>query len=144
VILRLLERIHGHLGWLAVVALLHPAIVLRNPQRRARLSVALTLGLVTVVGSLGAWLYHPYSMQLRREIYLSSQRHGLMFERKEHLAFGAIALAWAGGVVHLLPKTTAGDPIARARFVHLAFVAAALIAGVVAVMGTLVASFRSF
>ncbi|MGZ3416225.1 MAG: hypothetical protein ACXWUG_27320 [Polyangiales bacterium] len=142
--LRLLERIHGHLGWLAVIALLHPAIVLRNPKRSARLSVALTLLLVTIVGSLGAWLYHPYSMQLRRDIYLASMRHGLLFERKEHLAFGAIALAWAGGVVHLLPQSAQGDPVARARFVHLTFVAAASIACVVAVMGTLVAAFRSF
>ena len=32
-LLRILERVHGHLGWLSVaVCLFHPAIILRNPE----------------------------------------------------------------------------------------------------------------
>jgi hypothetical protein len=142
--LRLLEHIHGHLGWLAVAALVHPAIVLRNPKRRARLAVTLSVALATLAGALGGYLYFYYSLVLRRAIYVASVRHGLMFERKEHLAFGAIALAWAGCVMHWTARDAEGDPDARAKFAHYAFVMAAAISLVVAVMGTIVGSFKTF
>lgn len=148
--LRVLERIHGHLGWLAVAALLHPAIVLRNPRRRARLAVVLSTVTATLTGGLGALIYGDYSRLLRRAIYLASMKHGLLFERKEHLAFAAIALAWAGCALHLSARgpsgAVAGDAgvTARARAAWIAFVASALLTTVVATMGIVVASFRSF
>ncbi len=141
--LRLLERVHGHVAWLAVAALVHPAIVLRNPRRRARLAATLATTLTTVTFGLGAVLYDPYSRRLRRPIYLASRTVGLLFERKEHLAVTAVALAWAGLALHL---SRGADPTAetRARAAHLAYVAAAVIAGTVAVLGTRIAAFLSF
>lgn len=141
--LRLLERVHGHLGWLAAIALVHPAWLLRDPRRRARLSVALAAATVTLSGLFGAWIYPQYSRGLRRSIYVASQAHGLLFERKEHLAVVVIALAWAGCALHLSrgkDETSAH----RARAAHYAFVASAILAVAVATMGTLAASFRSF
>jgi hypothetical protein len=138
--LRLLERIHGHLGWLAALALVHPAILLRNPKRRARLSVVLATVIAIVAGGLGAFIYPSYSRQLRRSMYIASRSYGLLFERKEHLAFLAVGLAIAGCALHL----TRGDSLPRARAAWIAFVASAVLAVVVATMGTLIASFKSF
>ena len=138
--LRLLERIHGHLGWLVAAALIHPAIILRRPKRRARLAVLLSATLATLAGGLGAFIYPSYSRMLRRAMYVASFRHGLLFERKEHLAFAAILLAWAGCFLHL----SARDSETRARAAHLAFVAAAVMTLAVATLGTLIAAFRSF
>jgi hypothetical protein len=141
--LRLLERIHGHLGWLAVAALAHPAIVLRNPARRARLSVLLATLLTAATFGLGAWIYGPFSRDgMRHALYVASQRHGLLFERKEHLAVGVLALAVAGCLTHLLAFDRTRP--ARARFAHVAFACSALLAVVVATLGTLVAAFKSW
>jgi hypothetical protein len=138
--LRLLERVHGHLGWLAAAALIHPAIVLRNPRRRARLSAVLSAAFVTAAGAFGMFIYPAYSRGIRRVVYTASLRYGLLFERKEHLAFAALGLAWAGCLLHL----SAQKNEQRARAAHIAFVAAAAISTAVATMGTLIASFRSF
>jgi hypothetical protein len=155
--LRILEHVHGHAGWLAVAALIHPAIVLRDPRRRARLSVALSVGFVTFVGGLGGYLYYFYSHLLRRSIYLANVRWGMLFERKEHLAFGAIMLAWAGALLHLFAHhrvqsegqsegedVLAIDASMRARAAHVCFVGAAALALIVAVFGTAIAGFRTF
>ena len=138
--LRLLERVHGHLGWLAAAALLHPAIVLWNPKRRARLSAVLSALFASATGAFGAFIYPDYSRGLRRVVYTASIRYGLLFERKEHLAFAALALAWAGCLLHL--SATGSEH--RARAAHVAFVASAALTIAVATMGTLIASFRSF
>lgn len=141
--LRLLERIHGHLGWLTFAALLHPAIVLRNPLRRARLASALAAGITTATFGIGAWIYSDFSRGgLRHDLYMASFAKGLMFERKEHLAVGIVALAVAGCVVHLFAYDRARP--ARARFAHLAFVGAAALTLAVSTMGTLVAAFKSW
>ena len=143
-LLRMLERVHGHLGWLCAIALVHPAIVLRNPRRRARLAAVLSTALATLVGALGAYVYADYSKLLRRAIYVASPRYGLLFERKEHLAFAAIALAWAGCLLHLTAREDDPGAPARARAAHLAYVAAAALTTLVAALGTVIASFRSF
>ncbi len=138
--LRLLERVHGHLGWLAAAALLHPAIVLRNPRRRAKLSAVLSAAFATAAGVFGGWIYPGYSRSVRRVIYTASTRYGLLFERKEHLAFAAVALAIAGCLLHL----SAEKDEHRARAAHIAFVVSAALTTVVATMGTIISSFRSF
>lgn len=143
--LRLVERIHGHLGWLAVALLVHPAIVLRNPRRRAHLAVALSTGAVTLGAAIGAWLYVDYRAQLRRGIFLEAPSLGLMFERKEHLAFAAVLLAWAGCAAYFGAPRAAPELNAMLRKTAFrAFVASATLAMVVAVLGTWVAVFRSF
>jgi hypothetical protein len=145
-LLRVLERIHGHLGWLCVAALLHPAIFLRNPRRHARLAVALTTIVVLATGLLGGYIYPEYRNRLKQHVFIEAPRIGWLFERKEHLAVGAIAFAVAGCVAHLsLPVfSDAATRKTAATLAHRAFVAAFVLALIVAGLGVAVASFKSF
>jgi hypothetical protein len=143
--LRFLEHLHGHLGWLAAAALVHPAVLLRDKGRRAHLAVGLSVALVTLVASLGVALYGPYRDKLKQGLFLNAPFVGLLFERKEHLAFGAWVLAVAGLFAYL-GASRAGEgarvPLRRAAF--FAFVAAACLATITAALGTIVASYRTF
>jgi hypothetical protein len=144
-LLRVLERVHGHLGWLAVAALLHPAVLLRRPKRRARLSVSLATGLVVVTALLGGYVYPEYRVRLKHSIFVEAPRLGWMFERKEHLAVGAVAFTLAGFIAHLsLPWMEESAAAAMSRFAHRSFVVAFVLAFAVACIGVAVASFRSF
>ncbi len=145
-LLRVLERIHGHLGWLSVAALLHPVILLRNPRRRARLAVSLTTASVVTTALLGGCIYPGYRERIKQHIFIEAPRIGWLFERKEHLAVGAVGLAVAGCIAHLsLPFFTEPDiQLTGAGLAHRAFVASFVIALLVAVLGVAVASFKSF
>jgi hypothetical protein len=144
---RVAEHVHGHLGWLAAIALVHPAVLLRERQRRAHLSVGLTVGLVTLAGALGAALYPTYRERIRPRLFAQAPAIAYLFERKEHLAFGALTLAWAGAVTYAAAtsrRCTTGERDALRRAAHWAFVAAALLGVATAVLGTCVASYESF
>jgi hypothetical protein len=145
-LLRVLERIHGHLAWLSVVALLHPAILLANPKRRARLAVSLTTLSVAVTAVLGATIYPEYRSRIKQHIFIEAPRIGWLFERKEHVAVGAVALAVAGCIAHLSLPLFAQDEtrVTVARLAHRAFVASFVLALVTALLGMVVASFKSF
>jgi hypothetical protein len=145
-LLRVLERIHGHLGWLSVAALLHPAILLRNPRRRARLAVSLTTLVVVATALLGANIYPEYRARIKQHIFIEAPRIGWLFERKEHLAVGAVAMALVGCVAHLSLPVFADEGMKRtvARLSHRAFVASFVLALLVAVLGVAVASYKSF
>jgi hypothetical protein len=142
---RLLEHVHGHLGWLAAVGLVHPAVLLRRPQRRASLAIALAVIAVTLAGGGGVLLYPRYRDELRPPIFATAPALGYLFERKEHLAFGAILLSWAGAAAYFgagsLDAATR-PPLRRAA--HWSFVAAALLAVAAACLGTIVAAHRTF
>jgi hypothetical protein len=150
-VVRIAEHIHGHLGWLAAAALIHPAIVLRIRRRRAHLAVAFAVLFPTVVGAVGMWVYGPYRDRIKQSIFMDSPWIGLLFERKEHLAFAAILLSWAGGVAYVMASRGRGErgavPAAEETLRTLAsraFLAASVLAVIVAVLGTVVASFRTF
>jgi hypothetical protein len=145
-LLRLLERVHGHLGWLSVAALVHPAILLRQRRRRARLSVSLATGFVVVTALLGAYIYPSYRERIKQHLFIEAPKVGWMFERKEHLAVGALAFALVGCVSHLTLPLVAGGGLEQslARLAHWAFVLAFAFAFVAAVLGVSVASYRSF
>jgi hypothetical protein len=132
--LRIVEHIHGHAGWLSAVALLHPAIVLRR-NKGGRWAVGLSTALVTLVAGLGLWLYTPYRQLLRRSIFQAAPTVGFLFERKEHLAFGAVAFAWVGALAYI------GE---RRVLSHRAYVVAAVIAVLAALLGTTVSTFKTF
>jgi len=144
--LRLLERLHGHLGVLAIASLLHPAILLRRGKRRAHLAVASAALLPVLTAGLGTYLYPAYREQLRRDIFVESLALGNAFERKEHLAVGAVLLAWTGAFAYLASFRTEdsarADRAARASVV--AFTLSFVLATVAAVLGTMVASHKSF
>jgi hypothetical protein len=132
--LRTLEHIHGHAGWLSAVALVHPAIVLRRSQG-GRWAVGLSTGLVTLVAVLGGCLYDPYRELLKQRIFQTSPFIGLLFERKEHLAVGALCFAWVGALAY----------VAKLRVLsHRAYMVAAAMAVAVATLGTVVAAHRTF
>ena len=145
-LLRFLERAHGHLAWLAVLSLLHPAVVLREPRRRARLAASLSTAIVVLTAAFGAGIYAPYRDRIKQHIFVDAPRFGWMFERKEHLAVGAVSFALLGCVSHLsLPLVD--DPLARgtlARMAHRSYALAFGLALVAAVLGVTVASFRTF
>ncbi len=143
--LRLWEHVHGHIGWLATALLVHPAIVLRNRTRRAHLAVGLATGLVTVGAGLGLWLYVAYRDRLKQHIFIDAPSIGLLFERKEHLAFGAVLLAWAGCAAYFAASRAEVELARTLRTIAFrAFVASAALTAVVAVLGTWVAIYRSF
>ncbi len=140
------EHVHGHLGWLAAVALIHPAILLRRRERRADGSVALAVAIVTLAGALGAGLYPSYRERLKQPLFLQARSLGYLFERKEHLAFGAILFAWVGALTYAaaLKYVDVGERDAMRKAAHWAFVAAAILSVATAVLGTVVASYKTF
>jgi cytochrome c biogenesis factor len=140
------EHVHGHLGWLAAIALLHPAVILRRRTRRAHLSVALSVATATLAGTIGAALYPAYRERLRQPIFATAPTLGYLFERKEHLAFGAIVLAWTGAVTYVGALASGIDDTTRdalRKASHWAFIASAVASLAAAVFGTIVASYRS-
>jgi hypothetical protein len=140
------EHLHGHIGWLASIALVHPAIFLRRGERRAHLSVALAVSMATLAGAIGASLYPAYRERLRQPIFAAAPVMGYLFERKEHLAFGAILLAWVGAIAYAAAFRYAdvGTRDALRRAAHWSFVTSALLSVVTALLGTVVASYRTF
>jgi hypothetical protein len=144
-VVRVAEHVHGHLGWLAAAALLHPAILLRSDNRKAHLSVGLSTAFATAVGALGVWLYEPYRDRLKQHIFIETRWVGLMFERKEHLAFGAILLAWAGASAYAVAVGAREEVRAPLRaFAFRAFAVSAALAIATAALGTLVATYKTF
>jgi hypothetical protein len=142
---RFLEHAHGHLGWLAAAGLVHPAFLLRRPRRRASLAIVLAAVAVTLAGGSGVALYPRYRVEIRPPLFAASPWLGYLFERKEHLAFGAVALAWAGTAAYFAAcalEEGARGPLRRAA--QWAFVAACIFAVSAASLGTLVASHRTF
>jgi hypothetical protein len=143
--IRLTEHWHGHLGWLAAIALVHPAILLRQTRRRAHLAVGLAVGVSTLAAVLGVALYPSYRASLRQPIFATAATVGYLFERKEHLAFAVVALAWIGALAYvaaILADGAVRESLRRAS--HRAFAAAAVLATATAVLGTLVAAYRTF
>jgi hypothetical protein len=130
---------------LTAVALVHPAILLRHDKRKAHLAVLAGAVLPGVSGAIGAYIYGPYRDRLKQHIFIDAPSIGFLFERKEHLAFGAILLAWAAATAYALAIRAEGENRVRLRrFAHRGFVASAALAAMVAVLGTVVASFRTF
>lgn len=140
---RLLEHVHGHVGLLAVVALAHPAIVLRREGRRAPLSVALATALATAATTLGMVAYPAYRNALKQRIFLDAPQFGWLFERKEHLAWAAVLCAWVGAVSYVAAQRR-DDAAALVRIAQRSFATAALLAAVVAAFGVAVAVVRTF
>jgi hypothetical protein len=80
---------------------------------------------------------------LRQAIFIAAPAVGWLFERKEHLAFGAVLLAWAGAAAYAAAWRARAETSAHLFvFAWRAYVAAATLAIVVAVIGTLVTVYR--
>jgi hypothetical protein len=143
--IRLLEHVHGHLGWLGAALLVHPAVLLRRRERRAHAAVAVATLLVTAAAALGVWLYVAYRAELKQGIFLHAPAYGLLFERKEHLAFGSVMLAWSGCAAYFAAPRTSDPMRATLRTIAFrSFASAAGLAVLVAILGTVVAVYKSF
>jgi hypothetical protein len=142
--LRFVEHVHGHLGWLATLALWHPAILLRRPRRRALLAASAATGLATCTGLLGATLYPSYRELVKPVIFAASPTLGNAFERKEHLAVAVVVLSWVGLVTHWAECRNRGSSLPIGRIAFVAYVGAALLAAVTASLGLAVATHHSF
>jgi len=142
--LRLIEHVHGHSGWLSVLALSHPAVLLRARARRALLSASLATALVTLTGAAGALVYPAYRSQVKGAIFGASSAYGNAFERKEHLAIAAVVLAWVGLAAHIAECRERSLYLASSRVSFVAYASAAMLALVSATLGVAVAAFRSF
>lgn len=142
--LRILETIHGHLGILAAVALLHPAITLRRgkPLSRGRWwSVVLATATTVAVFATGLWIYDDYREHVRRPLFAESPTVGFLFETKEHIAWAVLSLALAAGAAALLAPRQA--PSIR-KAAALLYATAAVICFLTAGLGTYVAAVRGF
>lgn len=129
---------HGHIGLLAAIALLHPAITLRGAARLrpgTRWSVAGATALVTLTTGLGWWLYPGYRSVDKPRLLQDAFAVAQLFETKEHLAFHALALAWAGCGLTLATEGARARRVAR-----VCFAASAGLALLVGALGTIVGS----
>jgi len=142
--LRIIEAVHGHLGILATVALLHPALRLRKGRpmsRGTRWSVLLTTAATVLTFGIGLAIYPDYRALVKPGLFELSPATGLMFETKEHLAFAVVCLAVGAGVcAFAAPK---GAPSLR-RAAAWAYAGAGLLCLLVVILGTYVASRGSF
>ena len=95
---------------------------------------------------LGAVIYPSYRERVKQHLFIEAPKLGWMFERKEHLAVGAVAFALIGCVAHLALPLVAGEGIEQslARLAHRAFMLAFAFALVAAALGVSVASYKSF
>lgn len=140
--LRFLAQLHGHIGWLAAASLLHPAFVLRGGRGRGVAIAASGLTLFTF--GFGSALYPSYREEVKRALFVNHPTVGWAFERKEHLAFSAVALAVAGLLAVRVADTRPELGDAALRLARRAYAAAFVFAVLVAAIGTWVASVRSF
>ena len=140
---RSLQHVHGHLGWLAALALAHPALLLRRPERRVRGAALAATALVTVTAVLGALAYPRYRTEVKPLLFETAPAVGLWFERKEHLGVAALLLAWSGLVAHTLAHRRGTPRLELGRIAFVAYAGAAVTAILAASAGLVVACFKS-
>jgi hypothetical protein len=142
--LHLVAQAHAVIAWLATAALVAAPLSLLLRPRRDRITLAMGAVAalsVTLAGGLGVLLEAAYRARLRQRLFVQAPALGWLFERKEHLAFAAIVLAWcalAAAAASRLARDAerAGDLHGVAR---LAGIAAAGLALAAAVMAAIVA-----
>lgn len=140
---RVAAHVHGHLGWLGVALLAHPAIVLYRRRAGGGLAVTLAAGVVTVASAMGFGIYGRYRAEVRQSLFIDAPTLGYLFERKEHLAFGACMLAYAGALLFIVSRQKGPERRRLRRSAALAFTLSTVLAAAAATMATIVASYRS-
>jgi hypothetical protein len=142
--LRILESVHGHLGILAVAALLHPAIVLRKGlplSFGAKWACVLATSVAVLAFATGLSIYGSYREIVKRPLLLDQLDVGLLFETKEHVAWGVMTMA-VGALVAALAAPR--EAVSQRRAAALVYAAACLLALCAAGLGTYVAAVRGF
>ena len=143
-LVRSLQHVHGHVGWLAALALAHPAVLLRRPERRLFGAAVASTALVTVAALMGALIYPSYRVAVKPAIIAVAPAIGFLFERKEHLGIAALALAWCGLVMYVLAHRREAPRLELGRAAFVSYAGAAIAATLAASGGLIVACYRSF
>jgi hypothetical protein len=144
--LALLARIHGVAAILSALLLSASVALSRERSRRASWVCTLAAAFATGTAALGMILYPAFGRLIRQSLFLEAPRLGYAFERKEHFAAGAVALAWAG-LLAFFAARKATDAEARGLLVRTArvgYLTAFVLAASAGVIGALVANHRSF
>jgi hypothetical protein len=144
VVVRVIERVHSHVGWLAVLALAHPAVLLRHPRRRVWGVAVAATALVTATAALGAFMYPRYRLAVKPLLLTTAPAVSALFERKEHLGVAALVLAWTGLFALALARRRDGQAAALGRLAFVSYSGAALVAVLAASAGLIVGAHRSF
>lgn len=144
-LLRTLARWHAVAAWAATLAvLLAAALQLRRrlPAWAGAVAAALSIG----AGALGLALEEPYRSRLRQKLFLEAPALGWLFERKLHLAVGAILLALAAAAALAAARRARAEMGRRAlgRASAFAWTAAAALMIAATAAATLVARKMSF
>ena len=103
-IFQVMERIHGHIGVLALAVLLHPVLSLprcTTISRGMRWTLWLALGLLVVTYGLGWWIYPDYRILEKPELIRNNIALAKLFESKEHLAFFSLVCGCSGIAIAL-------------------------------------------
>jgi hypothetical protein len=137
--LHLVAQAHAVVAWVATAALA-AALPLLIRARKSRLALAASAAAaiaVTLAGVLGVLLEATYRSRIRQRLFVRSPSLGWLFERKEHLAFGAILLAWCALSTMIAAQISrdprrSGDLHAAARLAGIASAGLALAASVMA------------
>ena len=116
-------RLTAVLAWaslLSVIVIL--AMGLGSVRRRlVTLAAALAVALGAGAFGTGVMLHAPFQSKLRQRLFIASSALGWLFERKEHVAFGALAMlgcaacaTWAEGAARGRDEATA-NTLGRVR-----------------------------
>ena len=151
-----LQEVHGGLAWVSVAALSAACVLIWRGRGAGRgapgawaAGIAAVLGVAVFV--TGAMLHGPFQGRLRQRLFLASETLGWLFERKEHAAFGALALTlsalFAIVAARTAPRRPAGSEGASAartlRRAALVGLSAALVLSLLSLAVSLAAARRA-
>jgi hypothetical protein len=144
-LLRTLARWHAVAAWAATIAVLIAAL-LHARRRLPAWAGALAAALALAAGGLGLALEEPYRSRLRQKLFLKAPSLGWLFERKLHLAVGALLLALAAAAALGAARHARREAVRRdlGRAAAFAFAAAAALMIAASIAATVVARKTSF
>jgi hypothetical protein len=139
-VLHLVAQAHAVVAWIATAALaVALPLLIRARASRVTLAVSAAAAIaVTFAAGLGVLLDATYRSRIRQKLFVRSPSLGWLFERKEHLAFGAILLAWCA-LSTLLAAQISRDP-RRASDLHAASRLAAITSAGLALAASVMAA----
>ena len=111
--LRSIARLHAWVAWLATAALAIAAVAHARGRRGATAVGAIAAVLVLATSALGLAMHDGYRARLRQKLFLASMTLGWLFERKQHLAFGAALLAVSAATTSIAERRAADGSLAR-------------------------------